>query len=1419
MPGDNGRDRDSDAEADQDADANGIGVLRSVGVLAEPDERGDPPTVTGGLRRTRDIRALGPMPTVGDVSFTGRLGRRVAERRHGVALTFARRTLAATDAAADADRAGSEASVPELATSDGAVTDVDRPTGSVGPLAADRPARVFATPRSPTDDAAGEPTGRASPERPASDWPPTPPGPSETEPPTPESAGRRPAATPPDETASDPEVDPPRRGDDRPTAARQSDRPVEVDSSQSPGPDTSRRPASAESGPSRAPADATDTGDGTETERRRRPPDEVRPEGATRAGRPDSPPTARPSRDHTAVERSDAGAFARRLDRLTGGADAATSLASSPATERDDPPSRAGADPAAGSTERPSPRRGEHGESVDGAVEASVEASTGRDPTGRGSAGRPGSSERVASLHDVSVLRATQSDVVQRTPAGAATTAPPSRSTGAVQDPGEPRAAKTASGRPHEPGVDRRGRWNPTFRRQPSPVSPEVTERPEAAGHPEPAERPAPADSPMPRSNPDSPTASGAPDETLASVPTDETPSVRPTEDDEGAQVTASTPTEARTTATPVDRGTSGGVDPPGASPRPGDPGVARRVGWQPARGRTTPVASRRASPSGSGAPAESARSGAVRTVVERSRTPGAVDRHRGVDAGDLRSGVDAADRSAPAQNRPSAADDDRASEVPDEGGPDVTTDRPESPAPIDPTTPAESTDVTTAVSPGARRGERGGRTETAGSDSVTDAGSTALERVVADRSFVRPGSETPAHAETSIPETRAPTTAASVTRADWPLGRAPVGSGDTSVGGFPAQGGDRRAPAERVASAASHTGTTSHTDAASAAGDSTGWRPRQFPDRTLARRESPGRPGDTASSRPSGHVDPVGAEPGTAWPPRQTTGQTAPSGESRSPDVARTDTVPTDARPTDDATATDRPTSAGNDATAGEPDVPQRASDRGLTPGSGERDGVTDVAGPTGTRGDSPVGHEMPGPDSAPATSVTHPGSGPVVRDPRVAVRGTETAARTPASGSQGRGPDGDASGTGRPSRRSRRPLRQPLTHRRQGRRSHDRPSAETGTVSPGRGPSAPGGERTGGERVAGRPTTDWPGDTTTTGRPGDTPATDASTGTRVGDRSMSPESAAGSNALPDETPGPVTFPADGRPGAGGVPNADSGRGLGDAPGTVAGEPASPPPVKRSGRDAQVGTTRIGSLTEMPTLTHQTGRISRPGANAERTDTVRATEPGPTSDAVAGDWPAADAGSDDWPTSGGPSGSPGPTSPGPGWDGTVGSDSTGHRTGSRRSSAGRRLAARAESTTPTATGNATWTGPATGSDLGPASGPEQAAGSPSVGDAGIDPYPDLDIRQPAPRVDATRGESQAGPRYERRPEESGQRTRHESGGVRPTSGGVERAVEEALFREGSDLSAHNAELDRVVDRLYRQVERRMEIERERRGL
>ncbi|MEF8783316.1 MAG: hypothetical protein V5A39_02185, partial [Haloarculaceae archaeon] len=72
----------------------GIGVLRSISVLANPGaDRPDLPTVTTPQTLTHDIRVTGPIPTVGDVTFAGRLGRRVTARRDGVALTFVRRAL------------------------------------------------------------------------------------------------------------------------------------------------------------------------------------------------------------------------------------------------------------------------------------------------------------------------------------------------------------------------------------------------------------------------------------------------------------------------------------------------------------------------------------------------------------------------------------------------------------------------------------------------------------------------------------------------------------------------------------------------------------------------------------------------------------------------------------------------------------------------------------------------------------------------------------------------------------------------------------------------------------------------------------------------------------------------------------------------------------------------------------------------------------------------------------------------------------------------------------------------------------------------------------------------------------------------------------------------------------------------------
>jgi hypothetical protein len=117
----------------------------------------------------------------------------------------------------------------------------------------------------------------------------------------------------------------------------------------------------------------------------------------------------------------------------------------------------------------------------------------------------------------------------------------------------------------------------------------------------------------------------------------------------------------------------------------------------------------------------------------------------------------------------------------------------------------------------------------------------------------------------------------------------------------------------------------------------------------------------------------------------------------------------------------------------------------------------------------------------------------------------------------------------------------------------------------------------------------------------------------------------------------------------------------------------------------------------------------------------------------------------------------------------------------------------------------------------GPGDASGQGASLSGLDGVGADPYPDLDVRRPAPTVDATRRDEQRGPRYEERPDDVGHE-RADSGARRATGDPVERAVED-MFRQGSDLSAYDAEIDRVVDRLYREVERKMRIERERRGL
>jgi hypothetical protein len=102
-------------------------------------------------------------------------------------------------------------------------------------------------------------------------------------------------------------------------------------------------------------------------------------------------------------------------------------------------------------------------------------------------------------------------------------------------------------------------------------------------------------------------------------------------------------------------------------------------------------------------------------------------------------------------------------------------------------------------------------------------------------------------------------------------------------------------------------------------------------------------------------------------------------------------------------------------------------------------------------------------------------------------------------------------------------------------------------------------------------------------------------------------------------------------------------------------------------------------------------------------------------------------------------------------------------------------------------------------------------AGGDRQGVEAADRFPDLDVKRPAPTVDVTSRSRRDGP-DERPPPGDGDR------GSASTERG-ERAVEEAFFGNGPDPLASDAEVDRVVDRIYRKVERKMRIERERRGL
>lgn len=116
----------------------------------------------------------------------------------------------------------------------------------------------------------------------------------------------------------------------------------------------------------------------------------------------------------------------------------------------------------------------------------------------------------------------------------------------------------------------------------------------------------------------------------------------------------------------------------------------------------------------------------------------------------------------------------------------------------------------------------------------------------------------------------------------------------------------------------------------------------------------------------------------------------------------------------------------------------------------------------------------------------------------------------------------------------------------------------------------------------------------------------------------------------------------------------------------------------------------------------------------------------------------------------------------------------------------------------------------------GPVGGPPESADavvdSRAVGGPGTaGSYPDLNLERPAPRVDVTRREESEPTRVDDGPPEPDR--------AREVADEAERAIQEAFFGQGGGLSTHDTAVDRVVDKLFQEVERRMQIERERRGL
>ena len=96
---------------------------------------------------------------------------------------------------------------------------------------------------------------------------------------------------------------------------------------------------------------------------------------------------------------------------------------------------------------------------------------------------------------------------------------------------------------------------------------------------------------------------------------------------------------------------------------------------------------------------------------------------------------------------------------------------------------------------------------------------------------------------------------------------------------------------------------------------------------------------------------------------------------------------------------------------------------------------------------------------------------------------------------------------------------------------------------------------------------------------------------------------------------------------------------------------------------------------------------------------------------------------------------------------------------------------------------------------------------SPPVGRETASLYPDLTVKTLAPRIDATQREEST--------RDVTRRSREQERGA----GGREQDLEELLSGSGIDASPSSTQVDRLVEKLYRKLERKMRIERERRGL